>query len=409
MRKATLVKTGVAGAAALAMTVGLAVPANADPQAQSTDAVIVGSDTAQYLANFVADGITAINTSGVTPAPTRSLTGSNGYNKTNKNRVYSYDATADALGRLATLNGAESAGVVLRAGTAPTHLPNGSGDGYNVFATDTSNAKAIDFVRGSRMPNAGDISNIHTAGDNYHTWRIADDGMQIAVSNPDTNAPTAGLTKAQLQGIYQASPTNTTWTQVGGTSTDLIVPLLPQDGSGTHDDFLNDLFGAKTTPANSHLVRTEEHDPSPLTESGFATAITKAGGVATGASIDGHASYTWQGGTVTVEDAVTPFSTGRYNLIQTGYFDVNRTTVGDPAFVNAVKLLPSSAYNFARFLYLSARQSALIASGSFQSGGTVNKINAVVNQFKSPAITAAYTDAGVVQDFKDCGEDVSTC
>jgi hypothetical protein len=404
MRKATLVKTGMAGAAAVALTVGLALPAHADPQAQASDAVIVGSDTAQFLASFVDDGMTAIS-------GTSGLTAGSGYNKTNKNRIFSYDATADALGRVVTMDGGANPGVVLRAGSAPTHLPNGSGDGYNVFYNDTAGAKQIDFVRGSRMPNATDIQNMqNVGGDHYHTWRIATDGMQIAVSNAETNSPAAGLTKAQLQKIYEASPEDTTWTQVGGTSSDLIVPLLPQDGSGTHDDFLNDLFSSKTTPANSHLVRTEEHDPSPLTAAGFATAITNAGGTdlhTTDAA--GNEKFSWQGGTVTVADAISPFSTGRYNLIQTGYFDVNHTAVGDPVWKNAIKLLPSSAYNFARSLYLSSRESDFEASGGWQTGSQTNKINAVINQYKNSFNAPLFTDAGVTQAFKDCGEDVTTC
>lgn len=405
MRRATLVKTGMAGAAAVALSVGLAMPAHADPQAQASDAVIVGSDTAQFLASFVDDGMTAIS-------GTNNLTAGAGYNKTNKNRIFSYDATADALGRTVTMQGGGNPGVVLRGGAAPTHLPNGSGDGYNVFATDTSGSKQIDFVRGSRMPNATDIGNISNAGDHYHTWRIASDGMQIAVSNAETNAPSAGLTKAQLHDIYEASPAITSWHDINSSaSTDLIVPLLPQAGSGTHDDFLNDLFGVKTTPANAHIVTTQEHDPSPLTASGFATAILAAGGTDTGTKdTAGNEKYSWQGGTVTVADAISPFSTGRYNLIQTGYFDVNRTAVGDPAWKDAIKLLPSdTGYFYQRYLYLSSRESDYEATGGWQAGSTTNKISAVINQYKNPINAPLFTDAGVTQQYKDCGEDVTSC
>lgn len=399
MRQATLFKAGVAGAAALALSAGLVAPASADPQAQAADAVIVGSDTVQFLSSFIGEGMTSI-------AGTTGLTAGNGFNKTNKNRIYSYDATADALGRTVTMAAGANPGVVLRSGTAPTHLPNGSGDGYNVFYQDT--AKQIDFVRGSRMPNATDVSNLQGKSEHYHTWRIASDGMQLAVSNISSNAPAAGLTKTQIAAIYNG--TSTAWSQVGGTGSDLIVPLLPQDGSGTHDDFLTDLNGNKNNPNNPHLVRTQEHDPSPLTAAGFATAILASGGTdlhTTDAA--GNEQFDWQGGTVTVADAISPFSTGRYNLIQKGYFDVNRTLVGDPAWKDAVKLLPDTAYFYQRFLYLSSRQSDLDSTTGWQTGSATNKINAVVNAYKNALNAALFTDAGVTQSFKDCGEDVTTC
>lgn len=415
MRKASWIKAGVAGAATLALGVGLAIPAMADPQAQQNDAVIVGSDTVQFLGDFLADG--QANIPGTT-----GLTAASAFNSTNKFRLYNYDATTDAKGRTATVAGSgTSFAVVLRAGAAPVHLPNGSGDGYNNFAKDTLNE--IDFVRGSRLPNAGDITNIHNVSKNYHSWRIASDGMQVATSNPHTNAPAAGLTKTQLQGIYQASPTNTHWTDVGGTSTDLIVPMLPQDGSGTHDDFLTDLFGVKTTPANSHLVRTEEHDPSPLTASGFATIIQANGGVDLHTQdTNGLEQFSWNGGTVTVADAVSPFSTGRYNLIQTGYFDVQNaygTGTGDPSWKDAIQLLPSSGYFFQRFFYLTSLETSFESTTGWQPGSSINKINTILNWFKKATNAAAYADAGVSFNlpaslgggaaFKDCGMDATSC
>jgi len=416
MRKASLIKVGVAGAVTLALGAGLALPANADPQAQPNDAVIVGSDTVQFLGDFLADGQSAI-------AGTTGLTAASAFNSTNKFRLYNYDATVDAKGRTATVAGTGTKfAVVLRAGAAPVHLPNGSGDGYNNFYQDTGNQ--IDFVRGSRLPNAGDITNIHSVSKSYHSWRIASDGMQIAVANPATNAPAAGLTKAQLTAIYQASPSITSWHGIDPSlSTDLIVPMLPQDGSGTHDDFLTDILGSKTTPANSHLVRTEEHDPSPLTNAGFASKILASGGVdlhTTDAS--GLEQFSWQGGTVTAADAISPFSLGRYNLIQTGYFDVGNaygTGTGDPAWKNAIQLLPDTGYFFQRYFYLTALQSAFQSSSGWQPGSSINKVNTILNWYKKATNASAFADAGVSFNlpasagggaaFKDCGQDVTSC
>lgn len=407
MRKATFIKTGVASAAVLAMAAGLATPATANPQAQLSDVVIVGSDTAQFMTSFTDDGMRGIT--GVT-----GMNAQAGYNATNRNRIFSYDATLDGLGRTTSVASGGVGGEVLRYGTAPMHLPNGSGDGYNYFAADTlSGAKIMDFVRGSRLPKTADVTNMTNASDHYHSWRIASDGMQIAVSNSESNAPAAGLTKAQLQGIYSNSPTYVTWHDINSSlSTDAIVPMLPQDGSGTHDDFVGDL-GAPADPTNPDLVRTEEHDPSPLTPSGFASLIQGAPYNATDTGSKdaaGNEIYSWNGHNVTVADAISPFSTGRYNLIQKGYFDVNRSNgLNDPAWKDALKLLPSSTgYFYQRYLYLSARESAYESTTGWQTGSTTNKVQAVINWYNSAQGRVLITDAGVTPNFADCGEDATT-
>ena len=47
------------------------------------------------------------------------------------------------------------------------------------------------------------------------------------------------LSAQQLKSIYTC--TATTWTSVGGTSADTIIPIIPQLGSGTRSTFLADI------------------------------------------------------------------------------------------------------------------------------------------------------------------------
>ena len=47
------------------------------------------------------------------------------------------------------------------------------------------------------------------------------------------------LSAQQLKAIY--SCTDTTWTSVGGTSGNTIIPIIPQVGSGTRTTFLADI------------------------------------------------------------------------------------------------------------------------------------------------------------------------
>ena len=105
MRKS--IQIGLVGATVAACGFGLVGTANADVQPRTTDIVGVGSDTVQYLGDFLADGDNA---------------GSSGYNTANPaRRMFNIDATADAAGR--AVYGAAgvsiSPQVVLRAGLSP--------------------------------------------------------------------------------------------------------------------------------------------------------------------------------------------------------------------------------------------------------------------------------------------------
>ena len=383
MRQARIIKLGVAGAIASAIALGVITPATADVQPQSTDAVAVGSDTVQYVADFIADG---------TP------TGLNGFNATNARRVFSFDATADASGRAGYQNNsttALAATVVLRAQGKPIVRPNGSGAGITALLADTTHQ--IDFVRSSRLPKAAEQTAAAGFG-GIHVYRIATDGLQIAVNANGTssnwNGP-AGLSAAELINIYNG--TYKRWSDVPGytgtAGADAIIPILPQTGSGTRNDFLADLKAANggVDVALASTVRTsEEHDPNAV--SGLVAGTQTFADTTT-------APYT-------NKDALAPFSTGRDKLIDTGYF-------GTTPAPNQVFLLNGAApdgnaatsYNLARSLYLLARQSDVTSTTPFLAGGSLNLVNTLfgtsTSQFGKALSSGLYTAAGVTRSWAD--------
>src|SRR6266576_916649 len=89
MQKETALKAGLGVATALALSLGMMTPAHADVQPQAADAVGVGSDTVQYVSDFLDDGQSFLTTPAL------------GFNSVSKPRVFSFDASADANGRLA--------------------------------------------------------------------------------------------------------------------------------------------------------------------------------------------------------------------------------------------------------------------------------------------------------------------
>ena len=132
-----------------------------------------------------------------------------------------------------------------------------------------------------------------------HSYQIAVDGLQMATAST-TNAP-ANITCGDIVGIY--SGTITTWNQITGNSggsSATIIPVKPQTGSGTLSDFesvLKACNGGVTVVYGVNVTIGEEHDPSAL--------VGKA-------------------------NAIAPFSSGRYNLLQGGYlstYTAGTTTV----------------------------------------------------------------------------------
>ena len=406
-------KVGVlAGLVATAATaLALAASANADTAARSGDVVMVGSDTAQNAVNFLLDGAPGV---------------SGGYNNLlNNHRALSWDATGDANGRLpydgtcgpinsgttglgtfcdATTNqqpNSQPQSVILRVGTKPVTRPNGSGAGAAALIADASGGSgyqglatgSIQMARMSRLPNGTEEGNCPTAGacGGLHVYQIATDNLAIASRSAafgGTNAP-AALTASQLVDIYQC--TSTKWTDVGGTSSNTIHPLIPQSGSGTRNFFLADLQAANggTAITLGSCVRTvQEHDP-------------------TGIWVDPSPA-----------DAIEPFSTGKISLINSGYFaNAGYTnTAGKNAYASGflTTLSGAGAYNSSRGMYVAIRNADLSSTTPFQSGGTQNWAQTLIStstSYFARASTAGsqIAAAGFTQAYKDCGINPTTC
>jgi hypothetical protein len=123
--------------------------------------------------------------------------------------------------------------------------------------------------------------------------KFATDSIKIAVDQAGTNAP-AGLSALQLANIYDG--TWTTWDQVVNNNTadtggGSIIAEIPPSTSSVYKSFVAALVAADASfTLNSSVVTVEQNDP---------TAIT---------------------GASTPADAIVPFSTGRLNLWNDGYF-----------------------------------------------------------------------------------------
>jgi ABC-type phosphate transport system substrate-binding protein len=303
------------------------------------------------------------------------------------------DATADAAGR--AVYGAAGVAiapqVVLRAGLPPVTRPNGSGAGIGAINNDA--AHSIDFVRSSRLPkpteqgvsvaSAATATSLGTpAGGSLHVFRLAVDGLQMATAST-TNAP-ANITCADIVGIYKGTITN--WSQVtGSTTSGVIVPFKPQTGSGTLGDFETVLkscnAGVAVTYGAAVLV-SEEHDP---------------------AVIAGNAN------------AIAPFSTGRYNLLQgngtTGYLSTYTPGAiklqGTPTVGTTTTSTSAETFYQARNLYVIVRDADIASTIPMQVGGANNWVKTLFGTTTAYAAKASnsalFTAAGVVQSYADLG------
>jgi len=384
MRRIT--KLGLSSAGALALTAALVGPAYADLAPTADDVVGVGSDTVQNIMNFVADGSNA---------------GDSGYNSTEpKNRVVSFDATPDQNDRAGYLNGSTNAAlkplnptITLRQGESPVQRPNGSSSGITALLADTL-GNDISYVRASRLPKAAEQT---TANDTNHNFgglrvvQIATDPLAIATANT-TNAPTA-LSKQQLVNIYKC--TTTDFAAVGGTA-GTIIPLIPQSGSGTRSTFLADLKAANgniDVTLGGCVQTVEENDPTSIT------------------------------GSSSPANTIAPFSGGRINLYNTGYFkDPSVVYPGGASLTPGVKLLtgPTASdgnpnYLNNRGLYIIFRNRDAASTTPFQPGGNKNWAQDLflgkgtsapfVNSTSGKADIAA---AGVTPTYSDLGNTVSS-
>lgn len=345
MRKIT--RVGVVSVATAAAVAAVVSPAKADLAPSAADYVGVGSDTVQNILNFVADGDTA---------------GNPGFNASVQNRLVTFDATPDANDRAGYLNGSTSAAlkplnptIVLRQGTNPVARPNGSSSGITALLADNGSARKLDFVRASRAPKASELA---TANDNSHlygglrTVQIATDPLQAAVATT-TNAP-AAISVAQLVDIYKCNTTS--FAAIGGTGTGAIIPLIPQSGSGTRSTFEGDLKAANGNVAvtlGSCVQTVEENDPTSIT------------------------------GSTSPANTIAPFSGGRLNLFNAGYFKDPATGATLTPGVKLVGAVDSSgtvtdgSYQNIRPLYVIFRGKDENVTTAFQPGSTKNAAQAL--------------------------------
>jgi len=210
----------VAGAAVLAtVTMISAGPALADPPKgvvpKDTDIVGVGADTTEFLLDQLSVNYNASHTT---------------------KKLYSFDATNP-------LTGAIGDNITTKTACAKIARPDGSSAG---ITTLDSNIKVgsnycVDYARSARARKSTDPP--QGAGGILFV-RLATDAVTYARVK-GSNAP-ANLTSTELTAIYTC--TDTTWNQVGGTSTATISPQLPESGSGIASSFLTDI--GVTTPGS---------------------------------------------------------------------------------------------------------------------------------------------------------------
>ena len=394
MRRLSRAKLGLATVGAVALTIGLVAPAaRADYAPGSGDVVAVGSDTLQYIGDFMADG---------------DALGDPGWNSAgNLNRMINFDGSADINTRQAyAFNGAGgtnacppgtggTAGtgnqnskhtdspcilnptIVLRAGTSPVLRPNGSGSGLNALLNDKCGANPcgtgpfqIQMARRSAAAGSTAVATAVTefGGAGLDSVQVGNDPFAMLSSTTSNAVP---LSVAQLKDIYTCVKTN--WNQVGGINAP-ILPLTPQPGSGTYSSFISALgIAAPGTCA----VFVEENDPE---------------------AIDGSTDPI---------NAIEPISGGRLNLFQGKLGDGTSNGVGayfqDPscpfgvatpaACVGSAKTLnpnvkfwttgsPSDAnpiWSITRPLYIYFRDVDVFNDTvKFEPGGTLNWVRALL-------------------------------
>jgi ABC-type phosphate transport system substrate-binding protein len=223
------IKRGLVAAATAALALGLAMgSAQADPSfvPDADDIVGTGSDTTQGVTQALAEGYNATS-----PTPARQMA--------------SFHATGGGT-------------IVLRSGAAPINRPNGSSAGINTLLGNS----AASYARSSRSITAAEAA----SPNNLRQYPFAYDGLQMVGNASQTGSP-ANVTVSQLVSIYQCSTSADQWSEIGGTSTATIHPIIPQENSGTRQFFLDQLTAANGgTPITLGpcVTTAQEHDPVPV-------------------------------------------------------------------------------------------------------------------------------------------------
>ncbi|MFZ2058880.1 MAG: hypothetical protein WAV54_15860 [Acidimicrobiales bacterium] len=379
MRHRTIVRLGLAAATVVAAVLPLGLfagPAFADYAPSGKDVVGVGSDTLQYMIDFLADG---------------DAYGDPGYNVLgNKYKLVSFDATADANARLAYgVNGGQAtqtvctpgtgstAGtgnatgtntgipcvlnptIVLRAELQPVQRPNGSGAGFKALVQDivagdnastAANGNKAEVINFSRASSTQSTTATLPGTEGIDQLSLATDPLPMIETNTPASHAVA-LSAAQLALIYAANTGSClTWNdpRIGGTSSDAIIPIIPQVGSGTRTYFLQQI--GISGPGTCAVVG-EENDPTALL------------------------------GTTSPADAIEPISQGRLDVYK------GVTNTGGSGGIGGYFLDPSCAY-------LSG--AAACGTGSVSGGTWVT--NAVAPDVKPITGTPGGTVGGALFD-----------
>jgi ABC-type phosphate transport system substrate-binding protein len=235
--------TFVVAASVVAGATAAAAPALADPISghgkavtpKATDIVGVGADTDEFLFDQLSED----------------------YNKAFPKRaqLYSWDALNPKTGL--------TDNIATKAGCSKIPRPDGGSAGLLDFYANTQIGPkhhkhfCIDYVRSTR----GRSSKDPAKGKGGVVFVVlAKDAITYTTNGgkAGTNAP-ANLTTAKLAAIYTC--TDRKWNQVGGTSSKLIQPFLPQTGSGLRSSFLK-IIGVLTpgTCVNSSVQQNEGTD-----------------------------------------------------------------------------------------------------------------------------------------------------
>jgi hypothetical protein len=382
MRHVNKVKAGVVTATAFAMAAGMVGTSYADLYPGANDIVGGGSDTIQYTLDFIMDG---------TPG------GLPGYNAGKTNRVFSFDATADANAR-AVFNSdgtAMAPTVVMRSGTAPVTRPNGSGAGVRaLYQTPYISPGPVEnFARMSSLPTCQQDTDAANAGfGGLHVFKFAFEHLAMGASQTATNAP-AGLSKAEIINIYNG--TYLTWGDIPGYAgpapTATIVPQIPQINSGTRNTFLADLKAANgnvDVPLNNPNLQTvQENDFNSIVNPPASTNPATLGAPVSSANV------------------IDPFSGGRIGLNNSGFFGaaaqnkVNQLTGATPD--------AGAAYDNQRPLFVVIKENDIASTKIFQPGGTKNFVNTLFrgtgSVLQSPAFSGQMAAAGHTQQYQDLG------
>jgi ABC-type phosphate transport system substrate-binding protein len=244
LRSLVAVAAAAATATALAVAPAMADPVNSHGKAvvpKAFDVVGVGSDVHDNLLDQLSVNYNAA------------------HRVHNKNHpwLYSWDAvspkTQQVHGLIATKAGC--------GGTRRIPRPQGTGEGEAAFYGNVKDSNprysCIDFARAASPRSATDPPK----GKGGVLFVALAKDAETYATNATTNAP-ANLTTAQLVAIY-GTCTATKWTDVGGTSSAAIDPILPPASSGATKFFLKALGGITAGPCvnSTHPQQYEGTDP----------------------------------------------------------------------------------------------------------------------------------------------------